>query len=152
MALPDYASTSRARELANQLKVRAARFATPLAVTESQDTSGNPLVIVGVVSAAAGAGATIRLRQIDWPLVQDSIGLPQKVYGPHVSELVYEAGVAADTVEMISTLEMALAQLGTRVDIYQSPNGTAADYTQFLPANLKCTFAPSLYFGMTGSV
>lgn len=152
MSLPDYSSIKRARSLRDELAIRAAKFATPLDVAASQDNQGNPLIIVGSVAAAGTAGVTVRLRQIDWPLVTDSIGLPQKVYGPHVSEFIYEASITANTIELLQTVTLLLGQLGTRVDTYRCANGTAADYTQFIAGNLQHSFQPSLNFGSVGSV
>lgn len=151
MATPDYSSMARARDLQNELATRCARFGTPLPVTAGQDASGNPLVIVGTVSAPGGAGFTIRLRPIDWPLVQTAVGIAQPVYSPHVTEIAYEAGIAADTVEAITTIAMACAKRGTRIAIYQSSNGTAADYTQMIPTKLVCTYLPD-FTGMNASV
>ncbi len=142
MPAPDHASVARARDIAQELRLRFARVATPLAISQSQDTNGNPLIVVGSVAAAGTAGFTIRFRPIDWPNVQTSIGLAQPVYGPHVTEVVWEAGISLDTIEDIAQLLLTLGKRGTRMAIYSSPNGTAADFTQLIPANLVTEYLP----------
>jgi hypothetical protein len=41
-----------------------------------------------------------------------------------------------------------MAARGTRIEFYQSPNGTAPDASQFITANFKTAIEPSLYYGL----
>lgn len=148
----DKKSHSWARDLQNRLAVLAATFATPLSVYGDVDASGNPLIGVGLANppVAGNTGVLIRISPKDWPLIQTSVGLPQPVYGPHVAEIIYEAGVVGNTVEVIAQCEAALLALGMDTKIYVTTGGTPATYANMTTANLKTTIRASLQYGMVG--
>jgi len=150
----DKKSHSWARELQNKLSILAATFATPLATYGDVDTNGNPLVGVGVANppVAGGTGALIRIKPIDWPLTQTSVGLPQPVYNPHLVEVIYEAGIAGNTVEVLDNIKKACFELGANVAIYVTTNGTAPTYANMTSTYLKATIRASLQYGMVGSL
>lgn len=150
----DKKSISWARELQNKLSILAATFATPLATYSDVDASGNPLIGVGLANppVAGNTGALIRIRPIDWPLEQTSVGLPQPVYTPHLAEIIYEAGIAGNTVEVLDNIKKAVFELGITTAIYVTTLGTPAVYTNMVAGNLKATIRASLQYGMIGGM
>ena len=148
----DKKSHSWARELQNKLSILAATFATPLSTYSDVDANGNPLIGVGLANppVAGNTGALIRIRPIEWPLAQTSVGLPQPVYTPHLAEIIYEAGVVGNTVEVLDNIKKAVFDLGMNVAIYVTTGGTAATYANMTSGNLKATIRASLQYGMVG--
>lgn len=137
--------------LQNELKLRLQKISTPLVTADvTFDTDQNPLIKVGTGLVGA-AGGLIKVEPIVWPLAQNIIGLTEPVYTPHEILYVREAGVAANTDEVVMNIVASLGWRGTRLKIYQSPNGTAPDASQFIDANLKVAIEASLYYGMTNS-
>ena len=137
--------------LADELKLRMSKIATPLTVADvSFDTDQNPLVKIGTGSVGA-AGALIKIKPIDWPLAQNIVGLAQPVYSTHELLIVREASVAGNTDAVLMNIALIAAARGTRVVFYQSANGTAPDASQFIDGNKTATIEPSLYYGMQAS-
>jgi hypothetical protein len=141
-----------AHELADKLKVVFAGKT----VAESYDTDGNPLISVNDGSPAAGeANLVIKVAPISWPLAKDVIGQSANIYSPSVIQLVTEANPTGGAGADILTAQQLLWALGlivlrgTAVEWYQSANGVAPTAAAIIAGNLKATWQPDLYFGMT---
>lgn len=140
-----------ARSIASELRLRQ----SALAVAESFDSDGSPLVKLGTGSIGA-AGGLIKVRPQDWPLAKDILGLTASIYSPHVIQLVTEANYegATDNVLDINTPAVLLLLLGEalskgcRVEWYQSANGNAPDASDITSGNLKASWDPSFEHGM----
>lgn len=134
--------------LQNEVKMRLAKLSTPITVGDvTYDTDQNPLIKAGTGSVGA-AGGLIKVKPIEWPLSVNIVGLQEPVYSQHEILFVREASVSANVDELVMNLVLALGRRGTRVAIYQSPNGTAPDASQFIAANLKAVIDPDLWAGM----
>lgn len=149
----DTKSEALARELYQELKLRLGSIATPVTViNQSTDTSNNPLILLGPNPSVAGSqGGTVRVRPIDWPLVTNSVGLPQQVYGPHAIDFVYE-NIGANTLAFIMNVVMTVAKRGTIVNVYRCAAATAPDYTQFVSGNLQVVYQPATAQGFIGAM
>lgn len=151
MAITDYKSQAMARELYQELKSRLATLASPVTVTLSEDNSSAPLILLGTPSVAGSQGGTIRIKPIEWPNVQTSVGLSQPVYGPHDTEFVYE-NIAGNTVPFLLAVQLTCGKRGTNFKVYRTASSTAPTYTQMIAANLQATYQPDAAFGFIGSM
>lgn len=150
MATTDYASQAMARELYQELKFRMAALASPVTVTLSEDNSNAPLILLGTPSVAGSQGGTIRIKPMDWPNIQTSVGLAQPVYGPHDAEFVYE-NIAGNTVPFLFGVWAVLTKRGCNSKLYRCAAATAPTYTQMVAGNLQYSYQPDPAFGFKGS-
>jgi hypothetical protein len=146
-------TTKKAQALAGDLASDLAlRFGTSLAVTQLNDTDGNPLVRVG--SGTAGQpGALIKVMPVSWPLATDVLGLPQQVYTPHVIIVSWEAptaqaGADADPNSLQTKLTLLgdCALKGTRLELWTTAAGTAPAPGAL--GTLQASFEPSVQYPM----
>lgn len=124
-----------------------------LAASISYDTDGSPLIKVGDGSAG-DKGGIVKYAPIDWP-AKDILGLTSQIYTPHVCQIAVEAVSSAgaepnDWATKVLLLGLALSR-GTRVEIYESANGTAPSAATIDAANLKATWEASAQFPMIDS-
>lgn len=143
-----------AHEIADKLKLRL----SALALVESFDTDGNPVIAVGPQTAGS-ASITIKVMPQDWSLAKDVIGQSANIYAPTIIQFGTEADYAGATDNVADPLTPAqlLAALGEclsrgcRLDWYQTATGTAPTIanTIFAAAKLKASFQPDLYNGLT---
>jgi hypothetical protein len=152
MADNSYKAMAIAHDLTDRLK---ARLNSSLAVVESFDTDGNPLITVGA-GVALGANMVIKVRAQDWPLAKDVLGLSANIYAPHVVQFVTEANYAATSDNVADTLSPAqllllmgqIVLMGCAVEWYQTVTGVApvaSAITTTVSGNnlgLKGSFAP----------
>lgn len=123
-------TTQKALSLSADLASELGQRQNALAVTKSFDTDSNPLIQLGT-GAAGAKGGLIKVKPIDAPWAKDILGLAAEVYTPHVIQIGVEANntaAAAADVNDMATLLLLLATTtarGTRVEVYQSANGTA---------------------------
>lgn len=144
-----------AHELASKINFR---LNGALAVVESFDTDGCPVIMVGA-GTAGQKNFALKLRNVDWPLAKDSLGLSAGAYGPEVVMIATEANYAGttDNVADILDLQSLLSVLGEviktscLVEWYQSANGTAPTVSTFTSGNLKASFWPSLKWSITSA-
>lgn len=149
-----------AHELADKLKKRIS-----LAVAESFDSNGHPLIQVGEGTDNA-EGAVVRIKPIDWALAKDILGLASQVYTPHVIQICVESSDNGngDSVEALgyntwANLLPLLGQCletGCKVEVYAVANDTGvtnimADIAaSFGSSNLKASY-DNLYYPMVNS-
>lgn len=146
------ATTKKALAMAEELVSELKQRQSALAVVMSFDTDGNPLVKIG--SGAVGAkGGLVKIMPIDWPLAKDILGLASQVYTPHKILLAVEANEAAavaeaDVNDWQTKLTMlgALLARGTRLEVYESANGTGPTVGTMIPGNLKGAYDPSAQY------
>lgn len=133
-----YKSVVTTRLMAEQLALR-----TGLATVVGVDASGNPTISVGTM-AAGSQSAFIRVKQDYDPSLQlDGIGNTQRVYTPHVVQLVVETSTIAN-VPLLTGANYSMILLealwpGTKVELYMTANTTAPSVSGISGANLKKT-------------
>lgn len=149
MGTTKYALAS-AAELAEELGMRL----PALAISQTFDTDGSPLIQIGA-GTAGSAGGIVKISPISWPNATDILGLAQQIYTPHVIKVGLEANYAAttDNVADVNTLDTimkilgSVALRGSQVQVYQSANGTAPSATTLADATkLVSTFVPNLQY------
>ncbi|WNM70325.1 hypothetical protein [Myxococcus phage Mx1] len=137
-----------ARQLAEDFKIRSG-----LVVTTGLDADANPLIKVGAQTAGSQS-ALIRLKQVE-SIQTDGIGLPQRVYTPHVIQVVLETSTIANvplfTIANLSRLMLDVTKFSTKVEIYMSANGNSVGVEDIVAANLKVTL-DDLYHPLTSSM
>ena len=149
-------TTAKALAIANDLASELKQRQTALAVAQSFDTDGNPLIQVGA-GTAGSKGGLIKVKPIDMPWAKDILGNAAEVYTPHVIQLGLEAnpagGAGADVNDRGTSLLLyaILATRGTRVEVYESANGTAPTSATLVSANLKGSYDASVQFPMISS-
>ncbi|CAB4127220.1 hypothetical protein UFOVP75_88 [uncultured Caudovirales phage] len=137
--------------IADALKQRLA--STGIAIAEGADSSGNPTIQLGAGTAGA-AGGLIRIVPQEWALAKDVLGLTANIYTPHSAQICFEANVTSgsgadvNTIALQSLVFMEVALHGTRVDVFQTANGTAPVLASFVESNRKATFDGSIFQGM----
>ena len=87
-----YKSTYKAQAIAEDLKAAIAVRLPSLAQVASNDSEGNPCVLVGA-AATTNPGAFIRIKPVG-SLAYDIIGHDQAVFTPHVAQIAFEANKA----------------------------------------------------------
>lgn len=111
-----------ARQLAEDLGLR-----TGLAVVKGVDASGNPTISLGTLTAGS-QGAFIRVTQ-ESSIQVDGIGNPQRVYTPHIIQLVLELStttkVAIVKEDLLAQVIYDTTKFGTKVELYNSANTVA---------------------------
>lgn len=141
-----YKSTVQARQLAEALQLRLG-----LAVAVDRDAAGNPVIKVGTL-ATTTQSAYIKIKpDYDPSPFENGIGMTQRVYTPHVIQLLIENGGAVTgvgdsivlTVANYSKILFELSQIGMKVEVYEQAAGALVD-GGIAPANLKTTL-DSLY-------
>lgn len=139
-----------AAQLAEELAMRL----PALAVSQSFDTDGSPLIQIGA-GTAGSAGGIVKVMPISWPAAQDILGNTQQIYTPHVIKVGLEANYAGttDNVADVNTLATVMAILGSvalrgsQVQVYQSTNGVAPTAATLADATkLQTTFVPNLQY------
>lgn len=145
----DYKSVAQIRQLLTILNYTLANES--VTITESQDSDGYPLILVGDVAAAGVKAATIRIRPITWPVVQTSIpGISQPVYTPHLVEMVYE-NIAANTARFLLKLQVPMAKLGMRMVVYRTAAATAPVVGTMTEANKQFSDDADIYNKIMGN-
>lgn len=140
-------------ELAQSIQAALAkRFAT---VSGGFDSSGNPTIQVGA-GTIGSQSAFLRVKAVD-PIGTDSLGLTQRSFGPHVVQVVLETSSVANVALLLESAKLPLlaevCARGTRVELYMSANGNAADVTDITSGNLKIVWnGPLIEFGLMAAV
>lgn len=138
--------------LQEDLKRRLAGLSTAITVADvTYDSDQNPLIRCGTGSIGA-AGGLVKVMPRDWPLSLNSIGQAAPNYGSQtVIQYCREASVSANTMELEATIHSALSQRGTRLEWYESTNGTAPAAAELIAANLKGSFEPDQQYPLVSS-
>lgn len=114
---------------------------------EGWDTNGYPTVSFGTVTAGGG-GAVIRVIPSDDVSGQDSLGLTQRVYHPHVVQACLEESGTTDVFLMTSAVwtkvEHIMEQSGCKLEIFKSANGVAPS-TGSMTGTPMITVWPDVY-------
>lgn len=137
-----------AQYLAEELKLRLA-----LDVETGFEADETPFVNVGA-GVAEGKNAYLQVAPIS-SLFKNIVGHTQDVFTPHVIKVCIEA-TKADGTEPLSTLLKAqllsaVFAKGTKVEIYESPTGTAPVAAEIKAANLKGVVEPNLQYPMVST-
>lgn len=145
-----YKSSVIVRVMAEQLALR-----TGLTTVVGVDSSGNPTISVGAMTAGTQS-AFIRVKQDYDPSLQlDGIGNVQRVYTPHVVQLVVETSTIANVPLLTgANFSMILYEAlypRAKVELYMTANTTPPSVTGISGANLKKTL-DSLWHPMTETV
>lgn len=140
-----------AADLVSNWKLRL----SALALTQTIDTDGCPVIQLGAGTAGSNS-ALIKVLPFT-TFLSDALGNPQPVYGPHTIQIATEAdpagGAGADPVTANTILQVFGEALrkGARVQWYQSANGTAPTVSTLVAGNLVSSF-DSLYQPTTSTI
>ncbi len=136
------ASTAKANSLARQLKEDLALRLSALTVTQGYDASANPQVTVGAGTAGTQSAY---IRIVPEATIQvDGLGLTQRVYTPHIIQVVLETSTIAAVSLMTEANKFLLVgellKHGTKVELYMSANTNAVDVADITSGNLIQTW------------
>lgn len=113
---------SAARQMKEDIALR-----TGLAVVDSFDATGNPVLTIGTATST-NQGATVRIKMVETPMV-DGLGNSQRVFAPHIVQLIVEesasAGVAVFNAANMLRVVNDILKHGMRLDVYLAANGQA---------------------------
>jgi hypothetical protein len=140
--MPSAPVTFKAQALARDLAVNLKLAIPGSAVASTSDANGFPVIQVSVGAKKSWLSIKTDSAVSDESGKVDALGLPQKVYTPHVCELVMEASATADatTLDMRAEMIAQTVKLGTKVSIKEGTNvEDAADYTAALAISLTET-------------
>lgn len=149
-------ASAKARAIAKQLAAELRLRQSALAVTESFDTDGSPVITVGT-NVAGAAGGLIKVTNQEWSLAKDILGNTANHFTPHVIQVGFEAnpaGGAGADINTLAQLSLILAccfSRGTRVEVYASANGDSPDLADLVEANLKLAWDPSISDGIVAN-
>lgn len=142
-------STVIARQMAEDLGLR-----TGLAITTGLDASANPTILVGA-GTAGSQSAFIRIKQQDTVWTNPILGTTQRVYTPHVVQVVVETSTIANvpllTAANFSKILMDVTKFGTKVEIYMSANTNTVGVEDIVSGNLKVTL-DDIYHPITNTM
>lgn len=153
------ATTQKALSMANDIVSELSQRQSALAVSLSFDTDGSPLIQVGA-GTAGSAGGIIKVQPISWPNALDVLGLTAQIFHPHVIKLGLEANYAGtndniadiNTAAQLTLLMGIVLTRGTRVEVYQSTNGTAPSATTLADSTkLVASWEPNAQYPMVSS-
>lgn len=142
-----------ARVLQDNLTIRLGFLATPLTVVASTDTNGNPVLSVGTISAGQ-QGAVIRVLPVA-QIGNNALGSAQESYTPHTIQVCTESTATAGTDLLLALNALPIhgevLRTGTRVELYQTANGTPPSTSAMIAANLIASF-DNLNFSLIGAM
>jgi hypothetical protein len=149
--------SAKALSLANDIRDELVkRFSGVLTVGAVQfDTDLLPYVLVGA-GTAGSQSALLKIADI-LPVGFNAIGQAAVSYGnPCKIQAVLETSAVSNvpllTGANITQLLGMLAHRGSRIELYQSANGTAVAIAQITSGNLKTTFEPDLKYKTTSQI
>lgn len=133
--------------LARDIKEKLALEFPSVALTETYDSNGYPVINFGTITASGG-GAVIRVKPSDDVSGIDSLGLTQRVYEPHLVQACLEESATADVFVMTSVtwskVEKILNQAGCKTQVFMSDNGVAPS-TGSMTGSAAITLWPDVY-------
>lgn len=135
-------TTLKAQSIARQLNEDLGLRLSTLGTATGTDTNGEPTILVGTGTAGTQS-AFIRVME-QASILTDSLGLAQRVYTPHVIQVVVESSsTAGETLASLANLTLLLGDTlkhGTRVEVYMSANGTGPSVAGITANNLKVVY------------
>lgn len=149
---------------ARELKDRWAKevYATLPYITESSDSSGNPVLTLSADATPATGEkvVVVRVKPISMASMLNVLGSTQEVFSPHVIQICTEANYAATTdnvADILTPAELgpviiACGRKGMTVEWYVSANGTVPATTQMTSSNLKVTVQGNMYQGYVAGI
>lgn len=142
-----------AHELADILKKRV----SALTITEGFDTSTDgphPTISIGALTAGSQS-MFIRIKPISWPSAQNSVGLVDSIYTPHVIQCVLETSTIANVALMTEAnknkILVEVFKRGAKVELYMSANTNAVEVSDITSGNLKAEIEADLYWNTLSS-
>jgi hypothetical protein len=116
-------SEFKAQAHARELKQRLQLSVSDATLSDSLDESGLPVVklekgsesIFVKISLADNAGRV------------DGLGLPQRVYSPHIAQVLQEESAAATELETRAKVLAACAKLGMKLEVWEAAGPTSFD-------------------------
>lgn len=134
-------------ELASELLVRLAS----LAQTKSFGANGEAQLALGSLATDSDS-VLIQFAPVATN-AKDVLGAAQTVFGPHVANIVLEAGSTGFTWKTRASVIGILLSRGIELNVYERTHGTGVAYTDITSGNLKTTVDLQLqYPGMSGQV
>lgn len=149
------ATTEKAMMLALALKDHLSKRLT-LAITSGQANDNNPTLSIGT-GVAGTPNAFIKVKPATWPLAQDVLGNAARIYTPHLIQVVLEGNPTAGAGADVNGWDLLLPLLGevlgkgTKVEMYNTANGTAPTEAGAITGNLKASW-DDLYNPLTSSM
>jgi hypothetical protein len=152
------ATTQKALRFSSDLKDQL-KFLLPKTwvITESFDSSGNPVVTYQQDSSWAAGEQKFVVRFIPRPLLaeaKNALGIAQDVFAQHVVQIVMEASATAGLPVVLAkfyALVLAVAShKGTRLEVFLSAN-TVDPSIAAITGNPTVAIEPDIYNGLTNS-
>jgi len=142
------------RELSDRFTVMF-REAPALSISQSLDTLGNPVISINDGTPAAGEQNMV-LRIVEMAgITNNSVGLAQPSYGPHIAQLVMESSATPGVAVVLSVHQMRvmsmLSKFGLRLELYLRANGAIPAVADITTGNLVTTIT-DLYFKMNNDM
>ena len=141
-----------AHEAADKLKLR---FSGKV-VTEGFDTDGLPTITINDgTPATTEMNIFVKINLQSWSTAKDILGNAANIYAPLTVQIVTEAPASGAGIGVYLSVQNALdiaGELilrGSRVEWYQSANGTVPVAASITSVNLKAAFQPDLYNPLT---
>jgi hypothetical protein len=158
--MANYKAEAIVRDLVQKLKMR---LGSTWAITQTTDSltgfnGKNPVLKISRVAdgtwTTAEEYAYIRIKGED-TIQEDVVGLTQRVYAPHVCQIVTEATAGGDSTMKAANLFpiiCTIANYGMKMELYHSEATKEPAEAEIKPANLKATFTPDLYHPLTSQI
>lgn len=124
------------RELVQRLKLSLAGAT----IDQSQDADGMPSIRI----ALGGEVACLRIKMDGNASRVDGLGLPQRVYSPHIAEMLQDADqISAESKKLKLRMAAAVAKLGMKVISWEIDKAdipvSAADFGAVADLSVVCT-------------
>lgn len=108
-------------------------------LTESFDSNGCPVLTYGAATANSQS-ASIRVKMVD-SIQTDGLGLTQRVFTPHIIQLLVEESATADVLilkaQEYSKILAQLVKHGTRVEVWHAANTNAPTFANIANSTLE---------------
>lgn len=149
--MANHKALSTARQLREDLAIRLSALGAVAAFDTTDDA--NPLVLLGTQTVGQ-QNAIVRVKS-QVTAEKTSLGLAQRVYSPHIIQVLVEASATADVAILnIKNLMLLLGEVmkhGVKVELYMSANTTVVAVAEITAANLKQSW-DHLYHPLTSSM
>lgn len=161
--MANYKGEHIARDIAQKLRLR---LGPEWMVVEGEDRVPNPQPfnarnpVLRISRVADGPWATtnpyvfVRIKGED-TIQTDSIGMPQRVYAPHVCQVVVEGDANSAPYTNINTLftvVCTIANYGMKLETYMTDDGTEPTDTEIENLVPGFVFYPDIYHPLTSQI
>ena len=148
-----YKAVALQTELFDELKKRLSALAATSSV--GFDSSGNPTITLASNATPAAGQKNVFIRLMPQSTIfTTSIGTTPDFFVPTVIQFATEApsAGAGHTSDFLSPSDLValygcLMKRGTRVEMYQSANGTVPSVSTLVAANLQAAYEANIYWG-----